>query len=533
MYLPMLGSYTVGRGGLGQPSHDNPACGPFSTEPFFDCITYSGTGGSMSYETIDVPITGSVSNQNPRTGQIVTFRVQPQLSEIGGLSVALNDIEWLFVADDPSDEQPENQWAPAQPTGCNGARQCDQFAVYSGTMMARGYSNGKMQETVVGHITIADELTVVAAPASGPAGYTSTATASKTDGSPIDVIYGWVFHPDSAPATYTSVPGCGERVNPCVFKPPTSGKIEIHTLIGNRTKQKRAHVTVVPPSVDLTLSKSQANVGDTIIVSTTVTGATNYSLTEYTFTASGGPILASRSAEEGKRLVPAPRLTKASLAPMGAARSTIASTLPACIGTVPVPTDCYIVAQQSGTLKVTASVEGLSLSDSEPFTVKYVPCPTDNADANNPEVRRFLMDQLNLSRANGFIERAGAGFRDNGTVPPSVLVNETTRPGATQCRSEIDLRVYEGQPLAFLWHTHGMVGGAVFTNCPTQEPGSRAWPEPSTQDYEAQEAHPTVPMFIMENEVLWIINPHTGTDELSRGIATVLYHHATCPNWAA
>ncbi|HKH93450.1 MAG TPA: hypothetical protein VKA54_16725, partial [Gemmatimonadaceae bacterium] len=127
MYLPMLGSYTVGRGGLGQPSHDNPACGPFSTEPFFDCITYSGTGGSMSYETIDVPITGSVSNQNPRTGQIVTFRVQPQVSEIGGLSVALNDIEWLFVADDPADEQPENQWAPAQPTGCNGARQCDQF----------------------------------------------------------------------------------------------------------------------------------------------------------------------------------------------------------------------------------------------------------------------------------------------------------------------------------------------------------------------------------------------------------------------
>lgn len=38
MYLPLQGQYTIGRSSLGQPSHDNPACGPSSSEPFFDCI---------------------------------------------------------------------------------------------------------------------------------------------------------------------------------------------------------------------------------------------------------------------------------------------------------------------------------------------------------------------------------------------------------------------------------------------------------------------------------------------------------------
>ena len=100
-----------------------------------------------------------------------------------------------------------------------------------------------MKETIVGHITIADELSVTASPTYGPSGYTATATATKSDGSAVTNIGGWLFHPDSAPSTYTQV--CG-AVNPCVFHPTTSGKIEIHALIGNQWKQKRAHVTVVP-----------------------------------------------------------------------------------------------------------------------------------------------------------------------------------------------------------------------------------------------------------------------------------------------
>ena len=113
------------------------------------------------------------------------------------------------------------------------------------------------------------------------------------------------------------------------------------------------------------------------------------------------------------------------------------------------------------------------------------------------------------------------------------MYEEKTEPGATQCRSAYIAKTIVSQPLIFLWHTHGMIRGATFTLCPTQEAGSHAWPEPSKWDYEGQEAHPTAPMFIMETQDLIIVYPHIGTDSVSRKNATQSYNHSRCANWAS
>jgi hypothetical protein len=67
MYVPLQGNYTIGRSAIQQPSHDNPACGPQSSSPDFDCITHSGSGTTASFEAVDVALVGwaNRSSANP------------------------------------------------------------------------------------------------------------------------------------------------------------------------------------------------------------------------------------------------------------------------------------------------------------------------------------------------------------------------------------------------------------------------------------------------------------------------------------
>jgi hypothetical protein len=196
------------------------------------------------FETVPVGLHGWNDKPTPRTGEIVKYDIAPDSASIAGFSVATNEIEWMFVADDTADMYPANLWPQDQPTGCGGNRHCEYYAVYSGTMKARAYTNGIMRETDVGHIKIVDEFFIKVLPSYGPSGFRAVATASKSDGSAMGYIGGWYFHPDSAPSTYTQV--CGAQVNPCIFNPTTSGRLEAHAIIGNRWKVGHAHVDVVP-----------------------------------------------------------------------------------------------------------------------------------------------------------------------------------------------------------------------------------------------------------------------------------------------
>ena len=79
----------------------------------------------MSYEAVDVALIGWVNRANPRTGDLVTWEIAPEQADVGGLSVATDGIEWLWVADDSTDEYPLNPWAWGPDPGCNGRRGCD------------------------------------------------------------------------------------------------------------------------------------------------------------------------------------------------------------------------------------------------------------------------------------------------------------------------------------------------------------------------------------------------------------------------
>lgn len=211
-----------------------------SLTPYFDCITYSGSGGTVSLQAVDVALVGWADRSAVTTGDLVKFDVSPSPTEVGTYSVATDALEWQWVPDDST----VAIWNP----GC--ARHCEIFVDYSGAMYARAYTNGMMKTITVAHIQVTDQLSVTAVPAYGPAGFQARFTAQNSDSAGVNVN-NWTFIPDSAGGTMPT--SCGSA-NPCVWNVPVSGTMQATVVVHGRLKKATVHVDVVPcPTSDALL----------------------------------------------------------------------------------------------------------------------------------------------------------------------------------------------------------------------------------------------------------------------------------------
>jgi hypothetical protein len=148
------------------------------------------------------------------------------------------------------------------------------------------------------------------------------------------------------------------------------------------------------PQIQLTVDKRIVRSGDIVVASTTVTGATQYTLTGYSY---------SGTAQQSTGQV---------------------NGLPPCLGTSPVPAQCYIKVGSAGTLTVTAQADGQSLSDNKAIAIlgceifgdTITPKPPFLLD---PVVQQQILDLISQTGWNkGFgsqVEQGGYFVNSNGT----------------------------------------------------------------------------------------------------------------------
>jgi hypothetical protein len=115
-------------------------------------------------------------------------------------------------------------------------------------------------------------------------------------------------------------------------------------------------------------------------------------------------------------------------------------------------------------------------------------CPTGDPVLDDPQVRSQLVTEFSSSRANAYIERAGYVYRDAATGR-YFLQQQPPQAGLTfdQCTSMelVPPPAFAGAAAVAYYHVHSIPPGAKFTNCPREEPGSRALRGPSDLDYGA------------------------------------------------
>lgn len=97
MYMALRGELIISRSGLSQPTHENSPCGPQSSQPSFDCFTYSGTAGSVTLQAVEVALAGTADRSAVTTGDIAKFDVGPSPVDVGGFSVSTDELEWQWV----------------------------------------------------------------------------------------------------------------------------------------------------------------------------------------------------------------------------------------------------------------------------------------------------------------------------------------------------------------------------------------------------------------------------------------------------
>lgn len=167
------------------------------------------------------------------------------------------------------------------------------------------------------------------------------------------------------------------------------------------------------------------------------------------------------------------------------------------------------------------------------YQIEYVPapCPTGDKIGDHPGVRNFLKSQLDLALQNGRLERSGPIYEITAGADTWIEAQYTTQ-WATQCRNGFTVaKDMVGYKLVGIWHTHAMVPGSNWSNCPTsQGPDFGPGKLPSPEDYEAQELW-KVPEYIFDLDDMFRIDPHIGTDPAARRGATSWRNWSKCPDF--
>jgi len=241
------------------------------------------------------------------------------------------------------------------------------------------------------------------------------------------------------------------------------------------------HVTVRPPSLQLTASKSTLEAPGQD-VSFTAMGNGRLVVLGWSFTEDGGAMDRVALSRPSLSLTPAssdeagslrsdrtlPRSIRNMLKPLGrtaderarpsqmaapASSRKLASQGSAWGACSPSSTNCTNFVGVSGTVDVLASVNGDTLRVSVHVTV--VPCPTKDPNLDNPLVRAKLDSLWLLARSgnnkNSWRERAISGYDSSGTLIVRILQLDST---ATPCRTPIvDPVPAPGQKL-FDMHVH-------------------------------------------------------------------------------
>jgi hypothetical protein len=162
-----------------------------------------------------------------------------------------------------------------------------------------------------------------------------------------------------------------------------------------------------------------------------------------------------------------------------------------------------------------------------------IPCPTGNPISDNPIIRKFLKAQLDTSIMNGRVERSGPIYEITVAGQPPYLEGQWTTIWSTQCRNDFSVATQTGYRLVGIWHTHAMVPGSSWTNCPTsQGAGFGPGKHPSPEDYQAEEKW-NVPEFIFDLDDIWRIDPHPDTSKVWRDGSTWYRNWSKCANFFA
>lgn len=209
----------------------------------------------------------------------------------------------------------------------------------------------------------------------------------------------WQWAPaDSSPPVELFPNFCGSV---CRQKLTMSGTMTLSGTVGGFLDGHRERVSasskviVQSPKITLTLSKDSVEAGDTVLVTATVLYAKKDSITKYTFTGKTppGPVASRASAGSGTRKLTRPPVTSA-------LRSAMSTGMQPCLGTVPAPTSCFIVASKSGTITVTAVADSQSISDNKPLVVKDCPLFADDKNKGDPLLKSPKVQQLLEQMAN-------------------------------------------------------------------------------------------------------------------------------------
>ena len=187
---------------------------------------------------------------------------------------------------------------------------------------------------------------------------------------------------------------------------------------------------------------------------------------------------------------------------------------------------CNYAPPISGTVKV-FDANGLTAQEH----VDVIVCPWNEPIIDEPQVREQLALEFKTTDSTK-LERGGAIYQVDGTVPAQYIVYYSTQPTppATDCSNNFPVGTVQGWTLLAMWHTHVRMAGIPFTTCLDGNAGDVAVRGPGKQDYEKQEKLPwAIPQFVIDHEDVYRVLPHNGI--AGRKSATKNLPWRSCPGW--